>query len=34
MLVTTDADPLFLGTGLLLTHCVLSPSFVGLGHGL
>lgn len=34
MLVTTDADPLFLGTGLLLAHCVLSPSFVGRGHGL
>lgn len=38
MLVTTDAGPLSLGTGLLLSHllirCVLTPSFVGLGHGL
>lgn len=42
MLVTTDVDPLSPGTGLLLanslthslTHCVLTPSFVSLGHGL
>lgn len=38
MLVTIDTDPLSLGTGLLLslllTRFVLTPSFVGLGHGL
>ncbi len=38
MLVTIDADPLSLGTGLLLSHsshrCVLAPSFVSLGLSL
>lgn len=34
MLVTIDLGPLSLGTSLLYSHCLLTPSFAGLGHSL